>query len=250
MQKTHDVEIDLLQLFLDLWNGKLIIIAFTLIAIMIGGGFLFSKDAAYESKISYFENNIPPFYKKERAFSDFQETFYSKKSFEHWKKKVGKSSLEFENFSKTKVVNGFVMLKNTNELILQFITKNKSSWIIIKSNNLKVLDDFFKYSDHVNQLLTASYVNNAKNELKIINSGLLDKSTDNIETIISVNRFVNAAQEGSNILLINHPTIPQKTSPKLKLGFAISVLLGGTTGVLYVLISNYIRNRKYLSAKA
>ena len=53
MNQVQGDEIDLFQLFQTLWDGKWLIRAFVAIAVLLGGGFLLSKDAVYESKFIY-----------------------------------------------------------------------------------------------------------------------------------------------------------------------------------------------------
>ena len=86
MKQMQDDEIDLFELFQTLWDGKWLISAFVAIAVLLGGGFLLSKDALYESKLSYSVDTIPPFYEANKASTDFQNKFYSVSVFEEWKK--------------------------------------------------------------------------------------------------------------------------------------------------------------------
>ena len=115
MQQIHDDEIELLKIIETLWNGKWLIIAFTLIAMLIGTGYIYNKKPLYESKITYFIDNIPPFYEPHKILSDFKKKFYSKNNFNDWKKVIGKTSLVFKDFSDVKVINGFVIKKSIGQ---------------------------------------------------------------------------------------------------------------------------------------
>ena len=77
MYQAQDDEMDLCELFQTLWDGKWLISAFIAIAMLLGGGFLSLKEAAYESKLIYSVDIIPPFYNADKASSDFQKKFYS-----------------------------------------------------------------------------------------------------------------------------------------------------------------------------
>ena len=76
MNKIHNDEIDLLEFFQTIWNGKILISAFILMAILSGTGYIYFKEALYETRITYFLDNKPPFYKKDKIFSDFKKIFY------------------------------------------------------------------------------------------------------------------------------------------------------------------------------
>ena len=62
MKQVQDDEIDLFELFQMLWDGKWLISAFVVIAVLLGGSFLLVQNAVYESKLIYSVDTIPPFY--------------------------------------------------------------------------------------------------------------------------------------------------------------------------------------------
>ena len=248
MQKIQDNEIDLFKILQTLWVSKWLIIAFTLIAMLIGSGYIYNKKPTYESQFSYSVDNSPPFYNSSKVLADFKKNFYSKNNFDNWKKIVGKTSLVFEDFSNKKVVDGFVMAKSQNQQLatIKSIRKDKNSaLIIIKSNQLPILEDFFKYAYFISEYLNKKYVERAEDELKIMQIRYKDLSSSNIiETVLSIDRFVVTAKKNPTLFSINHPTMPKKITPKAKIILFVSLILGGMIGVAYVLISNAIRNRK------
>ena len=108
------------------------------------------KDAVYESRLVYSIDTLPPFYGKAKASVDFQKMFYSIDVFEDWKKVSGNTSLEFDDFSKAEIVNGFVLSKREKEqLAILVFKKNDNSFVLIRTNQLPVLDDFFRYANHI-----------------------------------------------------------------------------------------------------
>ena len=74
MSQTYDDEIDLFELFQVLWGGKWLISTFVVLAFLLGGGFILSKDKVYESKVVYSIDTIPPFYGGNKASTDFQKS--------------------------------------------------------------------------------------------------------------------------------------------------------------------------------
>lgn len=248
MQKIQDDEIDLFKILQTLWVRKWLIIAFTLIAMLIGSGYIYNTKPTYESQFTYSIDNLPPFYNSSKVLADFRKQFYSKNTFDNWKKNIGKTSLVFEDFSNTKDVNGFVMAKPHNQqlaTIKSIRTQKNSKLIIVKTNQLAILEDFFKYANFLSKYLNKEYVERAENELKIMEIRYKDLSSSSIfETVLSIERYVVTAKKQSNLFSISHPTIPKKISPKSRIILLLSLILGGIIGVSYVLISNFISNRK------
>ena len=254
MNQVQDDEIDLFELFQTLWDGKWLISAFVAIALLVGSAFLLLKDAVYESKLIYSVDTIPPFYEENKVSTDFQNKFYSVSVFEEWKKNNGDTSLVFDDFSATEVVDGFVLSKDEDKQLATLASEKKgSSFVLVKSNQLPILDDFFEYATHINGLLKNEYVIRAKEELKIIDARFKDLgSADSniVDTVLSIDRYIVTAEKGAKALTIQHPTMPKKVSPKSSLILAMSLVLGGMVGVFFILVRNAITKRKEQLAKA
>ena len=254
MNQVQDDEVDLFEFFETLWDGKWLISAFVAIALLLGSGFLLLKDAVYESKLIYSVDTIPPFYEVNKVSTDFQNKFYSVSVFEEWKKNNGDTSLVFDDFSATEVIDGFVLSKNEDEQLATLASEKKGgSFVLVKSNQLPILDDFFEYATHINGLLKDEYVLRAKEELNIIDARFKDLgSADSniVNTVLSIDRYIVTAEKGAKVLAIQHPTMPKKVSPKLSLILALSVVLGGMVGVFFILVRNAITKRKEQLAKA
>jgi len=148
----------------------------------------------------------------------------------------------------TKVVDGFVLSKNEGEQLATLASKNKDgSFVSIKSNQLNILDDFFEYTKHIDELLKDEYLVRAKEELTIIEARFKYFSATGsniVNSILSIDRYIVSAKRGASVLTIQRPSMPQKVSPQSSLMLAISIFLGGLVGVMYVLISNAFRKRK------
>ena len=255
MNQVQDDEIDLFELFQTLWDGKWLISAFVAIAVLLGGAFLLFKDApSYASKLIYSIDTIPPFYNADKASTDFQNKFYSVSLFEEWKQNNSNTSLVFEDFSATEVVSGFVLSKGEDEQLATLESeKNGEKFVLVKSNQLPILDGFFEYATHINVLLRDEYVVRAKEELTIIEARFKDLSTADsniVNTILSIDRYIVSAEKGASVLAIQRPTMPKKVSPKSSLILAMSIVLGGMVGVFFILVRNAITKRKEQLAKA
>ncbi|WP_443643460.1 Wzz/FepE/Etk N-terminal domain-containing protein [Candidatus Levibacter sp. Uisw_134_01] len=254
INQVQDDEIDIFELFQTLWDGKWLISAIVAIAVLLGGGFLLQKDAKYESKLIFSLNTIPPFYKNNKIKTDFRTKFYSVSVFEEWKQNNSNISIKFEDFSTNVVVDGFVLSKNEGQMLATLVSEKRGySFVLVKSNQIPVLDDFFEYASHINGLLKNEYVVRAKEELKIIEERLKDLTTaDNniLDILLPIDRYIISAEKGANVLAIQRPKAPEKVSPNSFFTLALSVVLGGMVGVFFILTRNTIRNRKKQLAEA
>ena len=248
MNELQNDDIDLFELFKKLWDGKLIISAFVTISILLGAGYLLTKNAVYESKLMYNIDTIPPFYKEEKVSSDFKKKFYSINVFEDWKKNNSNTLLVFDDFNETEVIDGIVLSKSQGKLLAILKSGKKGiSYVLVKSNNLNILNDFFKYTMYIIELLKDEYVERAKDELKIIESRFKDlNSADSniVDIVLSIDRYIVSANKGANVLDVQRPTMPYKVSPKNTLILSLSAVLGGMVGVLFIIVLNAIKNRK------
>ena len=169
-------------------------------------------------------------------------------------KNSGDTPLVFDDVSATEVVEGFVLSKNEDEQLATLASEKKGgSFVLVKSNQLPILDDFFEYAAYINELLKDEYVVRAKEELKIINARFKDLgSADSsiINNVLSIDRYIVTAEKGAKVLAIQHPTMPKKVSPKSSLILAMSLVLGGMVGVFFILVRNAITKRKEQLAKA
>lgn len=253
MQTIQDDEIDLFRMIQILWVRKWLIIGCTLIGILIGSSYIYTNKPEYESRLIYAVDNIPPFYDERKVLGDFKKKFYSKSNFDIWKKNVGNTLLKFEDFSNTKVVDGFVMAKSEDQ---QFViinsneSKDDSAQIIIKTNQLAVLDSFLKYAYFISEYLNKEYVDRAETELEILKMRYKDLSSSNIiNTVLSIDRFVVTAKKEANLISIEYPTMPKIISLKPTLVLILSSILSGIIGVFCVLVLKYISYYKKQDAK-
>lgn len=246
MNQVQDNKFDLFEFFQILWDGKWLISTFVATAVLLGGGFLLSKDVVYESKVIYSVDTLPSFYGKAKALKDFQNKFYSVSVFDEWKQNNNSTTLVFDDFSAIDVVDGFEFSKNEDEQLVTFQNK-VGSFVLVKSNHLPLLDDVYKYASHINALIKDEYVFRAKEELTIIETRFKDLSAvDNniVDTLLLTDRYIFSVKNGASVFAIQRPTIPKKVSPKSSLILALSIVLGGMVGALFVLLRKAIAKRK------
>ena len=151
--------------------------------------------------------------------SDFKETFYSKRIFNLWKSENKTSEIVYDDFSFEKIVNGFQFANKQEDLYAYFITDKKKvvPKLLIKTNKLLVINDYFKYIKFVNKQLTTQLVLEAKKELKMINVFVEGGQSLSLKEPpeLKLNRFINFSTSGTKLFALRPPTFPEKKSPKL-----------------------------------
>ena len=253
---TDNDEIDLINVFKTSWEGKFSIIFFILIANLFVYSYINMKDPIYESKLSIEIENIPPFFDSDmdrnvgisKTFFEFTDNFNSKTNFENWKSNSKNSILSFDNISKTDVINGYQF---TNEdrllaVLSQETKKPNKANLIIKTNNLSILNDYYNYSIYINKILEKKYTTRLEDELNMIKTKYSDaqKYGSVIDRILPIEWFVTNIRMGQGVIKVYPPSIPKKIGPKKSVVFGISSVLGLIIGLLFVFIRKFFHGVK------
>ena len=256
----HDDEIDLIELFASLWDGKWAIVSATLIALCVGGAYSVFKErthiVSHQSTIGFSVRNFPPLHDANDAneiFFDFRELFHAKAEFEAWRARNSEAKIDFSDISLTKVVDGVELASNPKLVSLE------GDGLKVNTNDLQVLDSFHRYLGSLNETLTRQYIVRTQADVKYIEQRFKelwssdDALQDQVLNLLrhakevrTLNYYVDRAETGAaNVLEIRRPTPPivTSTAPKTNLMLALSVLLGGFFGAAYVLVRNAFRRR-------
>ena len=170
VRPSYDDEIDIFELFETLWLGKRLISALVAISALISGGFLLIVTPIYESKIFFSVDTGVEYYSDKSIKNKFNEFFYSKSMFDAWKSENEKSELVYKDFANTQEINGFTFTKDKNSS-LAYIVEDKissSSALVINTNKLSLLNEFFKYVNFINNKLTSNYIIREKLAVKAV----------------------------------------------------------------------------------
>ena len=117
----------------------------------------------------------------------------------------------------------------------------------MNSNQSNILSDFYKYSTYINKILKVEYNLRANKELEIIDSRFKDISladSDVIDTVLSIDRFINLSKNGANAIEISYPTSPEKISPNIPLVLLLASVFGVIIGFIFALLRNKVRKLK------
>jgi hypothetical protein len=234
-------EIDLFVLIKWLWQGKLIIISSMVIAGLIGFFLNLSKKPDYEATLTYSLVNVPIFYGKEKlkVVNDFAALFHSKNIFENWKRDKKNISMSFDDISLTQIVDGVIMLKDSGDKIAILLNKKKgNNLMLVKTNNLQMLDNFYNYAIYVNNELNLLYLERTQDEINAIEKrfkGITTKNSNIVEKLLKLDSYLVAVQKGETSFSIHRPTNPKKISSGLSFIIPLSLFLGLMFGAFFVI---------------
>ncbi len=210
--------------------------------ILLGFLYIKIKNPVYESRLKIEIENIPPFYSDKtsiiKSTYDFKNNVLSKTNFDNWKSNLKKSSLVFNSFSETIIIDGTELTSLSRDSLLVKTSQERDKInFIIKTNNLQILDEFYNYNHYISKLLEKEYVFRAKKELKLISSKIKDFPETEpfiIDKTLPNERFITSIEMGKNVFNIQRPSVPKKISPINLLVYGISSILGAIIGLIIV----------------
>jgi len=229
VRPPYDDEIDLFELFETLWLGKWLISAFVAISVM--SGFVYSQLAQPKFEVSV----------------SFAVKLYSVSAQQICEGEVSNKN----NNGVVEYIQNEVNKQLMEDLDSNWNLTNKDSKLALSTEaplNVKTYDDVF---DKLNQTITNQIYNEALDEVTLIKTELNDAlmSTERVATnILNATRIIKAIDSGQKAISFGFVAI-KKTSPKVPLVLALSILLGGMIGVVFVLVKNTIRKRKESASK-
>jgi len=220
VRPPYDDEIDLFVLFETLWRGKWLISVF--VAISVLSGFVYSQLTPPKFEVSV----------------SFVVKLYSFNAQQVCGRNIG------------------CIVGETNKLLLENLDSN---WKLTDQNSnlsliteapldVKTYDDVF---DELNQTITNQIYNEALNELIVIKTELDDSlmSTERVATnMLNASRIIKTIDSGQKAISFGSIAI-KKISPEFLFILALSVVLGGIIGVLFVFVNKLIRKRKESASK-
>ena len=216
----YNDEIDLFELFEMVWRGKWLISAF--VAISLLSGFVYSQLAQPKFEVSV----------------SFAVKLYS----------VSAQQICDDNLG---CIIGLTTTQSMQNIDSNWNLTDKNSKLALSTNaplNVKTYDEMF---NKLNQTITNQIYNEALDELTVIKTELNEAlmSTERVATnILNATRIIKAIDSGQKAISFGSVAI-KKTSPKVPLTLALSIVLGGLIGVAFVLVNNTIRKRKESASK-
>ena len=223
VRPPYDDEIDLFELFETLKLRKWLISAF--VAISVLSGFVYSQLTPPKFEVSV----------------SFAVKLYSVSA-----QQICEGEVSNNNNGVVECVQKEVSKQLMEDLDSNWNLTNKDSKLALSTEsplNVKTYDDVF---DKLSQTITNQIYNEALDEVTLIKTELNDAlmSTERVATnILNATRIMKAIDSGQKAISFGSVAI-KKTSPKVPLILALSIVLGGLIGVVFVLVNNTIRKRK------
>mgnify|MGYP000718643259 CR=1 FL=1 len=243
----NDDEIDLFQLIQNLWDGKGVIAASIAVCLVAAIGYVVIKEPEYESYIHINTSFNPPV-EGRKSIIQVMDAFYDEALFKEWKSANRGSAVVAEDFSRTTLMNGFVVAKREDELTVRFSdSKTNTVSLLVKSNELRLLDSYFSYLGFLNDKVTEKASGSAESLLRYFTAksdSLSQAQVDLVTTELQLVKFLNEVSGGMKLLSVERPTMPEKQAPRTGLILILSVMIGGIIGALYVLVQNAWRQRQ------
>ena len=230
VRPTYDDEIDLFEFFETLWDGKWLISAFVTLATLIGFGYSQVAQPKYDVSVP-FRVNIYSVLSQQICESNNQNQ-------KDWRASdcLADGTLSY------------------------FLERLGSGW------GLSAKNDAITYATSTPSSVNA-YEDALSNALISTNEALKDEAVSELASIESISndnvlatervatnmlnakRVVLSLEGGQNAISFGSVSVV-KSSPKVPLILALSVVLGGMVGVFFILVRNVITKRKEQLAKA
>lgn len=221
VRPTYDDEIDLFEVFETLWNGKWLISAFVLLASSIGFGYSQVAQPKYDVSVPYIINAY--------SVSAHQICGSNTQCMEAEANKRLLSLLD----------GSWMKEKNTSNLSLS-------------TTNPLDISEYEAEIGRANLALTNEVYVEATTELALIQTELTDAllSTERVATnMLNAKRLIHTIDGGQSAITFGSVSVV-KSSPKVPLILALSVVLGGMIGVFFILVRSAVKKRKEQLAKA
>ena len=221
VRPPYDDEIDLFEFFETLWDGKWLISAFVALATLIGFGYSQVAQPKYDVSVSYTPN------------------VYSVSAQQTCGRNIG--CMESE------AVKRFISLLGNS-----WSKDKKSSTLSLSTMSPLEQSDYEVQIEQASTALTTEVFVEATTELALIQTELTDAllSTERVATnMLNAKRVIQSIDNGQSAITFGSVSVV-KSSPKVSLILALSVVLGGMIGVFFILVRNAITKRKEQLAKA
>lgn len=257
-QAPQTDEISLFELFEILWEGKWWLAGFVALALFSAGVFLLYKDPMYESRLFYTAQKLPYFINSGEAHTDFKQMLFNETTFNDWKKTNPEITMPFAYINLTEMLEGFIITKET-QLVTLGLDKNHltgdRAFVLVKSARPVILptaDYLYLYLQHINTLLTARYLQAAKDALVIIEARFKDYSAINdsvVNNTLAIDRYIKSVEEGAAAFTIERPTKPREATSSAMV-LILAVVAGGIIGVFYIFLRNAMLRYKVETSRA
>ena len=195
--------------------------------------------------MKYRVYQAPPFRLEEQSFKDIERQFYDRNTISIWKEANLNSALDFDLISGSKVMDGFAFERNTRDRFIAVLP----GLVLVKSNNVNLLIDVSDHLKFVSVKILDDYQVKAKKEHDRLDrfvannfvGGDLTEGFTVFERIIAFEEYLDTVSDGAELIYVSRPMTPVVTSLSRRLVFAVSLVIGGVLGGIFVLVRTAFR---------
>jgi capsular polysaccharide biosynthesis protein len=216
---TYDDEIDLFEFFETLWDGKWLISAFVVLATLLGFGYSQVAQPKYNVSVPYRVNVYSVFSQQKcESYTDIKYDCWADGTLGYFVERLG---------------SGWSLNSKRNAITFSTPTPSAvNAYEDILSNALTSTNEALR-SEAISELASIESVSNG-NVL----------ATERVATnMLNAKRVIQSIDNGQSAITFGSVSVV-KSSPKVPLILALSVVLGGMIGVFFILARNAINKRK------
>jgi len=227
-----------------IWNRKRFISFFVFLGLFISLIYLNLAKEIYSSQINIeLLNRINQ--------SPIQNLFYKKDYFDLWKKSDNNDDISFNSIDRNYFdkSSGYFFLNSNKNFLVEFFEKDKknpSDRLVIRTNDLKVINSIRNYLNFLNELMQSKEISILSNRIKRI-FDIVEKFPDNQQDFIThiktYNKQIDLVKT-KGLYEISLPTKPSLIKPKKSLSVFLGITLGGLFGILALYIQVFFKERQ------
>jgi len=230
MNQVQDDEIDLFELFQTLWDGKWLISAFVVLATLIGFGYSQVAQPKYDVSVP-FRVNVYSVLSQQICESNNQNQ-------KDWRASDCLADGTLSYFLE-RLGSGWSLSAKSDAITYATSTPSSVDTYEDALSNALI---------STNEALKDEAISELASIESLSNDNVL--ATERVATnMLNAKRVVLSLESGQNSISFGSVSVV-KSSPKVPLILALSVVLGGMVGVFFILVRNAITKRKEQLAKA
>ena len=245
-----DEDLDFKKTFDIYWRGKYILFTFIFTSFILGIIYISSQEKEYSSKINIIINQSPPSLSAtsdkqynivdRKIIYDFKNFFYNEEFFNQWKNST-KSNIDFDEFRNFENYKNTNFKKENSTVSFDFFYNSdylrSESAIIINSNQKDIIAEYLDYFKYISKHMTNEFIL----KTQLIQKDIIKYENIIPELAISVNDFIENANETNPILIFDDPTLPIKVYPSSTKFMIIFLFFGSFCGVVFVTFKEMLK---------
>ena len=243
-------ELDFVELIKFIWQSRRLVFCFIFLGFCLVSGLLIVKDEQYVSKLAIDVGEMPPFsnisrdvWRKNGAFTSFQQVFTNEVVFNKWREENKNTNLKFNSFRNNRFIDD-VMVQQDDAAKIVVFEVGKVNQVVIKSRDLDTIIAVKSYADYVDEVVTDSFQNRVIADLEYIRKNF-QMGDAVIRAILNLERYLGRLEQGHSTFRISAPSYPKRVSPHPLYVATFGLFFSGMFGVAFVLFLRMLRKEAH-----